>query len=152
MLVVLCMVVQLTIATHIYIFGTMGTQATSTLPEFSMQHLMLLSNMVILPYHLTRMEYAKAFQVGMWTRCTVCLNIASTHPCKLANTISFCHCTSTLFNTNSECSQDPLFSQNPLIRPSLHPVLDTYISQELAETMGGLIVNQSDILVQVSKS
>jgi len=50
----------------------------------------------------------KAFQVGMWTRCTVCLNIASTHPCKLANTISFCHCTSTLFNTNSGCSQDPL--------------------------------------------
>ena len=63
MLVVLCMVVQLTIATHIYIFGTMGTQATSTLPVFLMQHLILLNNMVILPYHLTRTEYVSAMKV-----------------------------------------------------------------------------------------
>jgi len=57
-----------------------------------------------------------------------------------------------LYNTKSRCSQDPLsVSQNPLVRPSLHPLTDSTNSQGLVEAMGGLVANQSDILVQVSK-
>ena len=100
-------------------------------------------------------------QVGMWTKCTVCLNTASTlthaswlTPWKVCNRVFNSvtvpvHCTILRAGVHKIYC---LFSQNPLIRPSIHPVADIYISQEMAEAMGGLVVNQSDVLVQVSKS
>ena len=63
MLVVVCMVVQLTTVTHIYTSSTIDAQATTTLQEFLIQYLILLNNMVILAYHLTHMEYVSAMKV-----------------------------------------------------------------------------------------
>jgi len=63
MLVVVCMVVQLTTVTRIYTLSTIDIQATTTLQEFSIQYLILLNNMVILAYHLTHMEYVSAMEV-----------------------------------------------------------------------------------------
>ena len=63
MLVVICMVVQLTTVTHIYTLGTIGTQATTTLLEFSMQYFILLNNQMTLAFHLTHTEYAYAMKV-----------------------------------------------------------------------------------------
>ena len=43
-----------------------------------------------------------------------------------------------------------LFSQNPLIRPSLDAGLDFVNSDEMEEAMGRIVANNSDIFVQVT--
>ena len=63
MLVVFCMVVQLTIATHISTLHTMVTQATSTLLKFSVQYFIILSNLVTPVYRLIRLEFVYATKV-----------------------------------------------------------------------------------------
>ena len=101
----------------------------------------------------------KAFQIRLLQY--ICLNSASTltheswlTPWKVCsrafNSVTVpVHCTILRAGVHKiHC----LFSQNPLIRPSLHPLTDSTNSQGLVEAMGGLVANQSDILVQVSKS
>jgi len=63
MLVVICMVVQLTTVTHIYTLGTIGCQATTTLLEFSMQYFISLNNQMTLAFHLIHTEYAYVMKV-----------------------------------------------------------------------------------------
>ena len=63
MLVMICMVVQLTTATHIYTSVTMDAQATTTLLEFSMQYSILVNNQMTLAFHLTHTEYVSAMKV-----------------------------------------------------------------------------------------
>jgi len=83
------------------------------------------------------------------------------HPCKLANTMEsvqsghlFCHCTSTLYNTKSRCSQDPLSAFPEPLDTTKSPSSDwQYKFPGIGWSNGRTCSKQVwYILVQVSKS